>query len=82
MESAAGPKRGASGAQPLASRRASPRLAAASLPWAEQLDVHTAYQPALQPRPQEQQAPLLAAAGKRLHDDAALEQPTAMLAHG
>ena len=53
MESAAGPKRGASGAQPLASRRASPRLAAASLPWAEQLDVHTAYQPALQPRPQD-----------------------------
>eukprot|EP01043_Picozoa_sp_COSAG02_P084624 COSAG02_NODE_22424_length_753_cov_1.019878_1_plen_119_part_00 len=27
--------------------------AAGSTPWAEQLDVHTAYQPALQPRPQD-----------------------------
>ena len=32
---------------------AEPGAATSSTPWAEQLDVHTAYQPALQPRPQD-----------------------------
>ncbi len=51
-----GERRGPSGARVgAASQRGSAELGTggSTLPWAEQLDVHTAYQPALQPRPQD-----------------------------